>query len=173
MSATFKLIHSALLILPMTCVIIHLHVHRAYHIRTLRHLQTLTKPYNLLTLGKQGQREVKSVILTALCRTGQGTALSWHLAGSGELTVPVGWLTHPVRWLRHPIGWLVLPVPPYVVEVVFRTGKMGQDLQGITVICLNLPIFPLHPYLTQAVVWVLAMQEVSKPWLLSRSINHP
>lgn len=62
-----------------------------------------------------------------------------------------------------PIGWHVLPIPPYVV---CRTGKMGQDLQEITVICLNLPIF-------QAVFLVLAMQEVSKPWLLSRSINHP
>lgn len=57
----------------MTCIIIHSHVHSADRIRALRHLQTLTKPYNLLTLGKQGQREVKSVILTALCRAGQGT----------------------------------------------------------------------------------------------------
>jgi len=67
MSAAFKLIHYGLLILLMTCIIIHLHVHNTYHIRTLRHLQTLTKPYNLLSLGKQGQREVKSVILAALC----------------------------------------------------------------------------------------------------------
>lgn len=74
----------------MTCIIIHLHVHSAYHIRTLRHLQTLTKPYNLLTLGKQGQREVKSVILTALCRARHRTAISWHLVGSRELTVPAG-----------------------------------------------------------------------------------
>lgn len=135
-----------------------MHVHRAYCIRTLRHLQTLTKPYNLLTLGKQGQREVKSVILTALCRAGQRTAPSRHLAGSGVLTVPVGWLTHPKTWLMHPMEWLVLPIPPFVVEVVCRTGKMGQDLQGITVICLNFLLFPLHPYLTQA-VWVLARRK--------------
>lgn len=76
MSATFKLIHCGLLILVMTCIIIHLHVHSAYNIRTLRHLQTLSKLYNLLTLGKQGQREVKSVILTALRRAGHRTAIS-------------------------------------------------------------------------------------------------
>lgn len=78
-----------------------------------------------------------------------------------------------MTWLMHPIGWLVLPIAPLEVEVVCRTGEMGQDLQGITVICLNLPIFPLHPHLTQAVVWVVAMQEVSKLWLLSRSTNNP
>lgn len=133
MSATFKLIHYGLLILLMTCIIIHLHVHSTYHIRALRHLQTLTKPYNLLTLGKQGQREVKSVILTALCRAGHRNAGSRHLAGSRELTVPT-------EWLMHPVGWLTLPIPPYAEVMIWRTGKTGQDLKALTV---ELPI-PAH-----------------------------
>lgn len=58
----------------MTCVIIHLHVQNACHLITLRHSQTSNKPCNLLTLGKQGQSEVKS-LLTALHR-----AVSWHPA---------------------------------------------------------------------------------------------
>lgn len=134
MSATFKLVHYGLLILLMTGIIIHLHVHSAYHVRTLRHLQTLTKPYNLLTLGKQGQREVKSVILTALCRAGHRTAASWHLPGSREITLTIG-------GLMNPIGWLTLPVPPYVVEMVCRTGKTGQDLKGMIA---ELPILNVY-----------------------------
>lgn len=134
MSATFKLVHYGLLILLMTGIIIHLHVHSAYHVRTLRHLQTLTKPYNLLTLGKQGQREVKSVILTALCGAGHRTAASWHLPGSREITLTIG-------GLMNPIGWLTLPVPPYGVEMVCRTGKTGQDLKGMVA---ELPIHNMY-----------------------------
>lgn len=39
---------------------------------------------------------------------------------------------HPLKWPRHPIEWLVLPIPPCVVQVVCRTGKMSQVLQRIT-----------------------------------------
>lgn len=76
--ATFTLIHYSLLILLMTCTIIHLHVHSAYHLITPRHSQTSTKLCNLFTLGKQGQSEVKSLLATL------HRAVSWHPAGSGS-----------------------------------------------------------------------------------------
>ena len=45
--------------------------------------------------------------------------------------LPIGCLLHPVGWPTYLVGWLILPVPPYAVEKVCGTGKMGQDLKEI------------------------------------------